>query len=300
MVDNASDDGTADLVESEFPARSWSDRMRPRLRRGQQPRARGARGDAVCFLNPDTEAAPGSLARLCRTLRSDSTAAVVAPSCSTPTAPTSALPAGSRGWRRPWSVVAPLSAGSGRPTRGRAATSPSIFAGTARTRSTGCPGPAWSCTARRRSTAVGSTPASSCTGRTPTGAAVSPGPGGACSAIRPPWWCTTKGPPSVSRCARWSPSTAAPTGYAAKHHLSGPARLLRPAAAGALAARAGLVLARRAVAGLGPHRLGPHRPGPHRPGSGHRPGLGHQPRLWPPALPLSPGSLIASTATIPQ
>jgi N-acetylglucosaminyl-diphospho-decaprenol L-rhamnosyltransferase len=65
VVDNASADGSADMVECEFPAvrllRNDSNRL---YAEGNNQGARAARGRLLCLLNSDTQVRAGALARL--------------------------------------------------------------------------------------------------------------------------------------------------------------------------------------------------------------------------------------------
>jgi N-acetylglucosaminyl-diphospho-decaprenol L-rhamnosyltransferase len=80
VVDNASDDGTADLVEASFPdVRVVHSLSNVGFSRANNTGLVAATGDYVCFLNPDTEATPGSLDRLCSVLEDQPQAALVAP-----------------------------------------------------------------------------------------------------------------------------------------------------------------------------------------------------------------------------
>jgi GT2 family glycosyltransferase len=103
VVDNASSDGSADLVAAEFPA----------VRMLRQPRNTGfadatnqglqlARGDVLCLLNPDTEAGPSALALLVDWLAAHPAAGVAAPRLLNPDGTTQAT-----GFRFPgiWQVL---------------------------------------------------------------------------------------------------------------------------------------------------------------------------------------------------
>lgn len=80
VVDNASADGSADMVAREFP---WVDLMRsPRnggYAFGNNLALRRVRGRAVLLLNPDTLLAPGSIARLYARLDEHPEAGIVGP-----------------------------------------------------------------------------------------------------------------------------------------------------------------------------------------------------------------------------
>lgn len=69
VVDNASDDGSADLVASEFPdVRLIRNDANLLYSEGNNVGARVAEGEYLCLLNSDTEVDPGTLEALCRFL----------------------------------------------------------------------------------------------------------------------------------------------------------------------------------------------------------------------------------------
>ncbi len=256
VVDNASDDGTADMVESEFPG-AVVVRSDENLgfAAANNLGLEAARGDAVCFLNPDTEAAPGSLARLCRTLWSDPTAAVVAPQLLNTDGSDQrtarrfpGLAAAVVGRRSPLSRLWPSNPWTSRYLAidlRRDGPYPVDWVSGA-------------CMVMHRQEALDSggfdpgfflywEDADWCRRLARAGRRVVCDP----AAVVVHHEGATKRV-SARQVVAFHRSAYR---YTAKHHLSGPARLLRPAAAGALATRAGLVLARRAVAGVAP--IGP-------------------------------------------
>ena len=80
VVDNASEDGSAELVRTEFP---WVELIEaPRnggFAYGNNLALPRARGEAVLLLNPDTELCPGALAVLLATLSTHPEAGIVGP-----------------------------------------------------------------------------------------------------------------------------------------------------------------------------------------------------------------------------
>ncbi len=80
VVDNASADGSADMVESEFPdvvlLRNTENRL---YAEGNNQGARAASGRYLCLLNSDTEVRPGALDSLTRFLDQNASYAAVAP-----------------------------------------------------------------------------------------------------------------------------------------------------------------------------------------------------------------------------
>lgn len=80
VVDNASGDGTPDLVRQAFP---WARVLENETNRGfaaaANQGARGARGRHVLFLNPDAVPSAGSLAVLVRALDADPSVGLVGP-----------------------------------------------------------------------------------------------------------------------------------------------------------------------------------------------------------------------------
>lgn len=80
VVDNASDDGSAELVEREFPGVTL---LRQSANAGFASATNAgllqARGTILCLLNPDTEASPGALALLVDWLVAHPAAGVAAP-----------------------------------------------------------------------------------------------------------------------------------------------------------------------------------------------------------------------------
>lgn len=80
VVDNASPDDSADMVESEFPSvRLVRSRRNGGFAYGMNQGLRIARGAAILLLNPDTLVPPGSLAGLLNRLRVHPEAGVVGP-----------------------------------------------------------------------------------------------------------------------------------------------------------------------------------------------------------------------------
>jgi N-acetylglucosaminyl-diphospho-decaprenol L-rhamnosyltransferase len=80
VVDNASADGTADVVAAEFPvARLIRAGANLGFAGGVNAGVAAAAGDYLLLLNPDTELRPGALAAMVRLLERDPGAAIVAP-----------------------------------------------------------------------------------------------------------------------------------------------------------------------------------------------------------------------------
>lgn len=80
VVDNASRDGSADMVEREFPgARLIRSPVNLLYASGNNAGARAAVGRYLCLLNSDTEVLPGALERLVRFLSQHPDYAAVAP-----------------------------------------------------------------------------------------------------------------------------------------------------------------------------------------------------------------------------
>jgi GT2 family glycosyltransferase len=105
VVDNASADGTADLVADRFPeVRLVRSPTNLGFAGGTNLAARHASGDFLLLLNPDAALYPGALGTLLRLLpKSRAPPRSVLPSC-TPTAGTRTAPSAFRGWPRSASI----------------------------------------------------------------------------------------------------------------------------------------------------------------------------------------------------
>lgn len=80
VVDNGSADGTPEMIATEFPdVRLLATGENLGFAAGNNRGLPFARGGVIVFLNPDTEAAPGSLSRLADALDADPTLGVVGP-----------------------------------------------------------------------------------------------------------------------------------------------------------------------------------------------------------------------------
>jgi GT2 family glycosyltransferase len=80
VVDNASSDGSADMIEAEFPnAKLLRNSENQLYAEGNNQGARVASGRYLCLLNSDTEVRPGALDFLTRFLESHPTYAAAAP-----------------------------------------------------------------------------------------------------------------------------------------------------------------------------------------------------------------------------
>jgi GT2 family glycosyltransferase len=80
VVDNGSQDGTPEMIAAEFPAvQLLATGQNLGFAAGNNRGLRLARGGVIVFLNPDTEPAPGSLARLADALDADDTLGIVGP-----------------------------------------------------------------------------------------------------------------------------------------------------------------------------------------------------------------------------
>jgi len=78
VVDNASTDGSADIVPRRFPGyRLLALESNVGFAAGNNAGARGATADYLVFLNNDTEVEPGWLAALCRPVKQDSSIGLV-------------------------------------------------------------------------------------------------------------------------------------------------------------------------------------------------------------------------------
>jgi hypothetical protein len=80
VVDNGSRDGTPEMIAAEFPGvRLEATGENLGFAAGNNRGLKLARGAVIVFLNPDTEPAPGSLARLADALDADGTLGIVGP-----------------------------------------------------------------------------------------------------------------------------------------------------------------------------------------------------------------------------
>lgn len=107
VIDNASSDGSAEMIRQEFPgATLTANESNLGYAAATNQGLSAARGEHILLLNPDTEVRPGTLGMLMETLAAHPKAAAVAPRLINPDG---TLQHSVRGFPAPWALLAEVS-----------------------------------------------------------------------------------------------------------------------------------------------------------------------------------------------